>query len=234
MQAILSPIASTVLAIGAAEIAEEFHLTSAKLPVFPTAFYVLGISTGPLVLAPCSEVYGKRIVYLLSLLCFMMLNIGCALAPNITVLTTLRFFSGVAGSVGPSLSSGSIGDMFTVLERGRPQAIASFGPVFGPVLGGVLGGFIVYYTSGWRWLLWTVAIAAGVTSFLSVCLLRESYGPFILAQRAACLRKTDSRTRCYTHHEAPVGSVILRTMTRPARLLFTSPVLGFIALYQSL
>jgi multidrug resistance protein len=234
MQAILSPIASTILAIGAAEIADEFELTSAKLPVFPTAFYVLGIGTGPLVLAPCSELYGKRIIYLCSFGCFTILNVGCALSPNIATLTILRFLSGVVGSAGPSLSSGSIGDMFTIAERGRAQAVASFGPVFGPVLGGVIGGFIVYHTSGWRWLLWTVAIAAGITSFLSACFLGETYGPFILAQKAARLNKTSSRTQFYVHQEALLGNILIKSITRPVRLLFTSPILGFMALYQSL
>jgi MFS family permease len=234
MQAVLSPIASTILAIGAEEIARDFHLTSAKIPVFPIAFYVLGIGTGPLVLAPCSELYGKRVVYLSSFICFATLNVGCGFAPNIAALTVLRFLSGVAGSVGPSLSSGSVGDLFCVGQRGRAQAIASLGPVFGPVLGGLMGGFIVYGTSGWRWLLWTVAIAAGVVSCLSFCFLRESYGPFILAQKARRLNGMRTGTRYYVHEKAPLKNVLGRSMTRPVRLLFTSPILGFMALYQSL
>jgi predicted MFS family arabinose efflux permease len=150
MQAILSPIASTILAIGAGEIAKEFKLESTKLPALPTAVYVLGIGSGPLAMAPLSEIYGRRSVYLSSLVCFTLLNVGCALSPNIAVLSILRFFSGIAGSAGPSLSAGSIGDMFIVEQRGRPQALVSFGPVFGPVLGGVIAGFIVYHTGGWR------------------------------------------------------------------------------------
>jgi MFS family permease len=234
IQAVLSPVASAILAVGAADIANEFDLVGSKLPLFPTAFYVLWIGTGPLVLAPCSEVYGKRVIYLCGLVCFTILNIGCALLPNIATLTTLRFLSGIAGSVGPSLSSGSVGDMFNVLERGRPQAIVSFGPVFGPVLGGVMGGFIVYHTSGWRWLLWTVAIAAGLTSCLSIGLLQESYGPFILTQKATRLNTVDSRARNQAPQKTSIKILLVQCITRPIRLLFTSPILGFIALYQSL
>lgn len=234
MQAILSPIASTILAIGAKEIADDFHLTSAKLPVFPIAFYILGIGMGPLVLAPCSELYGKRIVYLLSFTSFAVLNLGCGFSPNIGVLTVLRFLSGVAGSVGPTLSSGSVGDVFAVAERGKAQAIVSLGPVFGPVLGGVVGGFVVYHTSGWRWLLWIVSIAAAGVCCLSFCLLKETYAPFILAQKAASLNREHPRTRYYVHDKAPVKDLFARSITRPVRLLFTSPILGFMALYQSL
>jgi MFS family permease len=191
---------------------------------------------GPLLLAPCSELYGKRVVYLLSFASFAVLNVACGFAPNIAVLTVLRFLSGVVGAVGPSLSSGSSGDLFCVKERGRVQAIVSIGPVFGPGNGGLIGAFLVYRTSGWRWLLWTVAIAAGVVSILSFCFLRESYGPFILAQKAKRLNKTTTTTgtRYYVHENAPLKNVFGRSITRPVRLLFISPILGFMALYQSL
>jgi multidrug resistance protein len=237
MQAILSPIASTILAIGAGEIAKEFKLESAKLPALPTALYVLGIGSGPLVLAPVSEIYGRRPVYILSFACFTVLNVGCALSPNIAVLSTLRFFSGIAGSAGPSLSAGSIGDMFIVEQRGRPQALASFGPVFGPVLGGVIGGFIVYHTTGWRWLLWTVAIAAGTVTIAATIFLRETYGPFLLEKKARALRRinldVDYRTE-YTKSDMSAARILTNSLGRPAKMLFTSPILAFMAVYQSL
>jgi len=237
MQATLSPIASTILAIGAGEIAKEFDLKSAKLPSLPTALYVLGIGSGPLLLAPFSEVYGKRVVYLSSFACFTMLNVGCALSPNIAALSTLRFLSGVAGSVGPSLSAGSVGDMFAVHERGKAQALASFGPVFGPVIGGLIGGFIVYHTTGWRWLLWTVAIAAGTVTFAGIFFLRETYAPYLLEKEARKLRKTtpeiDYRT-IYTKSSRGQKSLLAHSLGRPIKMLFTSPILAFMALYQSL
>ena len=83
----------------------------------------------------------------------MVLNVGYALLPNIVLLSTPRSLSGVAGSVGPNLRAGSVGVMFTVQERGKAQAMASFGPVLGPVFAGVMGRFIVYHAFGWRWLL---------------------------------------------------------------------------------
>lgn len=237
MQATLSPIASTILAIGAGEIAKEFELRNPKLPSLPTALYVLGIGSGPLVLAPFSELYGRRLIYLSSFACFTLLNVGCALSPNIAALSTLRFLSGIAGSVGPSLSAGSVGDMFTVAERGKAQALASFGPVFGPVLGGVIGGFIVYHTTGWRWLLWTVAIAAGTVTFAGIFFLRETYAPYLLELKASKLRKANPDVEYQTETVKPAGGakrIIAHSLGRPVRMLFTSPILAFMAIYQSL
>lgn len=237
MQATLSPIASTILAIGAGEIVKEFELKSAKLPALPTALYVLGIGSGPLVLAPFSEVYGRRHVYLSSFACFTVLNVGCALSPNIAVLSTLRFLSGIAGSVGPSLSAGSVGDMFTVEQRGKAQALASFGPVFGPVLGGVIGGFIVYHTTGWRWLLWTVAIAAGTVTLAGIFFLQETYAPYLLERKARTLRHSNPDIDYRTDPTRPnmsAARILIHSLGRPAKMLFTSPILAFMAVYQSL
>ena len=133
-------------------------------------------------------------MYLCSFTVFTVLNVGCALSPSIASLSVLRFLSGVAGSAGPSLGAGSIGDMFSPEERGRAQSLYSFGPVMGPVLGGVIGGFIVDRTHGWRWLMWTVAIASGVTNVLSILLLRETYGPYLLSRKASTLSKQQAES----------------------------------------
>ncbi|KAF2197445.1 MFS general substrate transporter, partial [Delitschia confertaspora ATCC 74209] len=236
MQATLSPIASTILAIGAAAIGKDFRLTDAYTPALPTGLFVLGLGLGPLLLGPCSELYGRRIVYLCSFCVFTVLNIGCALSQNICTLSILRLLSGIAGSAGPSLGAGSIGDMFRVEERGKAQSLYSFGPVMGPVLGGVIGGFIVDRTHGWQWLMWTVAIASGVTNVLSVLFLRETYAPYLLSRRAAGLAKQDPGRNAGVPEQvrAPAKELFGRAIVRPIRLLFTSPICAFMSIYLSL
>ncbi|PVI02559.1 MFS general substrate transporter, partial [Periconia macrospinosa] len=226
LQATLSPIASTILAIGANAIASDFHLTDAYTPALPTGLYVLGLGLGPLLLAPCSEIYGRRIVYLVSIAVFTVLNVGCALSPNITALSILRLASGVAGSVGPSLGAGSIGDMFRAEERGKAQSVYSFGPVMGPVLGGVMGGYIVDRTHGWAWLMWVIAIASGATVVVSIFLLRETYAPYLLSR--------NQRLEAGDIGVAPAKDLFSRAITRPIRLLFTSPICAFMSIYLSL
>ncbi|KAI1386454.1 major facilitator superfamily domain-containing protein [Hypoxylon trugodes] len=234
MQATLSPIASTILAIGAEAIASDFHLTDAYTPALPTGLYVLGLGLGPLVLGPCSELYGRRIIYLCSFTIFTILNVGCALSPNITALSILRLLSGVAGSAGPSLGASSVGDMFRVEERGRAQSAYSFGPVMGPVLGGVIGGFIVDRTHGWPWLLWTVTIASGVTTAFSAVFLKETYAPYLLSRKAARLSKINRDTNLRVEGEKHAKDLFSRAITRPIRLLFTSPICAFMSIYLSL
>jgi MFS family permease len=93
------------------------------------------------------------VVYIGCFSVFTVLNVGCALAPNIAALSILRLLSGMAGSTGPSLGGSSIGDMFSSMERGKAQATYGFGTTCEPFFGGVMGGFIVHGTGGWRWLM---------------------------------------------------------------------------------
>ena len=104
----LSAISSTILAVGSQKIVLDLGLKNIYTPNLPVGMYVLGLGLGPLFLAPLSEVKGRRMVYIISFLLFVIFNIGCALAPNITALSLLRFFSGTFGSAGPTLGDASI------------------------------------------------------------------------------------------------------------------------------
>lgn len=238
MQATLSPIASTLLAVGNITIAEDFTLTSIFTPSLPVALFVLGLGLGPLFLAPLSELYGRRIVYLVCFSLFTVFNVGCALAPNITALSILRLLSGMAGSAGPSLGGGSIGDMFKRSERGRAQALYGFGPTGGPVIGGVIGGFFVSGTGTWRWLMWIMVIAPAVTVALSFFFLRETFGPFLLKEGEKARKKQGEtgNTVYITNGEIDMkpAQLILRSITRPLRLLLFSPICTCFSVYMAL
>jgi hypothetical protein len=60
--------------------------------------FLIGFATGPLLFAPLSEVWGRILVFRITLLLFFCFNLGCALAPNIEALLTLRFLCGFFGS----------------------------------------------------------------------------------------------------------------------------------------
>ncbi|RAK96483.1 MFS general substrate transporter [Aspergillus ibericus CBS 121593] len=234
LQGTLSPIASTILTLGVFDIAIEFHLTSPYTPVLPIAFYLVGLALGPLGVAPCSEIFGRRPVYTICFAIFTLLNVGCALVHNMPGLVILRFLAGVAGSAGPSLGGSSIGDLFSHEERGKAQAVYGLGPICGPVLGGVVGGFIAYGTNGWRWMLWVVTIAAGVVTGLAVAFQKETYAPVLLQRRKRALEKANPGTVYWVEGESDATKVFRQSIFRPLRLLFFSPICTFMSLYLAL
>jgi MFS family permease len=70
---------------------EEFEVESRLAATMGFTTYLLGMGVGGLVLAPMSEMYGRRIVYNLSLAFFSLLVLPCALARSLSVITVVRF-----------------------------------------------------------------------------------------------------------------------------------------------
>ncbi|KAF7312275.1 MFS domain-containing protein [Mycena indigotica] len=220
VQGTLSPVCSTFLAVGAHQVNADLDVASPAIGALPVALFVLGLGLGPLYLAPLSEMFGRRIVYIVSFGLFSLFNVGCALVQNETGLILLRLLAGLAGSAGPSLGAGSIGDMFTREQRGGAQAIYGFGPTFGPALGGIIGGYIAE-RAGWRWLMWTMAIASGVTTILSIAFLQETYVPFLNA-------------RAQGKRSAPTTIGFYANLTRPIRMFLFAPIVTAMSLYMAI
>lgn len=147
-----------MLAPGVPLVLEEFQVNNNQLATFVVSVFVLGYATGPLLLAPMSELYGRTIVYHVCNILFIIFTIACAVSPNMGVLVAFRFLAGFAGVAPLTCGSGSIVDLMPQEQRGRAMACWSLGPLVGPVVGPVCAGFIVEEI-GWRWVFWVIAIA---------------------------------------------------------------------------
>ncbi|KAI1122923.1 major facilitator superfamily domain-containing protein [Nemania abortiva] len=239
LQSLLSPMASVILTTASMTIAQDFGVaqSDAYTPTLPTALFMLGFGFGPLYLAPLSEIYGRRIVFMVCFAFFAILNVACAVAPNMASLSVFRFLCGMAGSAGPSIGGGTMGDMFEPGKRGKAQSVYTFGPTGGAAVGGVIGGFILHGTGNWRWLPGVMAIAGGIICLLSFLFLQETYAPFLLRQKAARRRLSAGDRRYHSEFDfkSAAGRLtyrhILSTITRAARMLFTSSITAVMAVY---
>lgn len=116
IMAISSPLASSMFTPGLAAIAEDLGVKETKVIGALTAFTVtLGI--GPLILAPLSETFGRRRMYMICFSVFSLLQIPTALSPNLATLIVCRTLAGFFGSVGIANGGGSLSDMFDPHER---------------------------------------------------------------------------------------------------------------------
>lgn len=116
LMAVLCPLASSMFTPGIDQIAESLG-TQAETVIGCTTGFVIMLGIGPLFLAPVSETYGRRKLYLVCFTIFTLLQIPSALAPNIETLIAVRTLSGFFGSVGIANGGGSISDMFVAKER---------------------------------------------------------------------------------------------------------------------
>ena len=119
---------------GIAQIAEDLHCSTTAV-IGTTTGYVVMLGIGPLILAPLSETFGRRKLYLSCFSIFALLQIPAALAPNIAFLITVRSVAGFFGSVGIANGGGTISDMFLPRERAGVFGWYLMGPLMGPTLG---------------------------------------------------------------------------------------------------
>lgn len=97
LMAILSPLASSMFTPGISQIAEDLDASEQSVIATTTGF-VICLGIGPLILAPLSETFGRRMLYIVCFAIFSLLQAASALGPNIAALITLRTIAGFFGS----------------------------------------------------------------------------------------------------------------------------------------
>ena len=94
------------------------------------SLFIGGLGLGPMLLAPLSEFYGRRPIYIISLFLFVVLLVPCALAPNIQTMLVARFLNGLAGAAFSSVAGGTVGDLFTKHTLQAPMLIYTASPLY--------------------------------------------------------------------------------------------------------
>jgi MFS family permease len=109
---------------------EDFQ-TSQTLAAFSVSVFLLGFGSGPLVLAPLSETFGRKPIYIVGFTIFTLTQIPCALSKSISMLIGFRFLQGFFGSASIANGGGTISDMYDALERTRVVGWYILGPLTG-------------------------------------------------------------------------------------------------------
>ncbi|KAL8795201.1 MAG: hypothetical protein Q9182_007555 [Xanthomendoza sp. 2 TL-2023] len=233
----ISTLASSMFAPGIPQVMAEFESTNSLLSSFVVSVFILGYVFGPVLIAPCTELYGRLYVYHISHVLFTIFTVACAYSPSLTVLILFRFLSGIAGSTPITIGSSSVADTFTPLERGRAMSVWSMGPLIGPVIGPIAGGFLTA-AKGWRSVFWTLTIAMASSTLASFFVFRETYAPILLARKATRARVSTSNPLLKSKYElasnVPRSTVLTRAIVRPIKMLLLSPIVLALSAYMAL
>ncbi len=202
----------------------DFNIDSTPLVALGITTYLLGLAVGSVILAPLSEIYGRRPVYVYSMGLFMVLIIPCGLATSLEEVLIVRFFGAVAGSAMIANAPGTMTDIVNDEYRALAFSIWSIGPLNGPVFGPIIGGFVTQYL-GWRWTNWLVMILSGL-GWAFVCLLKETYAPALLQKKAKKRRKEteDERWWCRYDQKVEFWECLRINLSRPFIMTFTEPI----------
>lgn len=230
-----------VVALASAVITADLDAPAAELGVskevslLAITVFVVGFGVGPMLFAPLSEVYGRRVIYGSTLLLAVIFIIPCAVAPNIATLLVCRAIDGIAFSAPMTLVGGTLADLWKNEERGVPMAAFSAAPFIGPAIGPLIGGWLSM-AAGWRWLYWIQLILAAVVWILITFTVPETYAPTILKRRAEKMRKETGDDQFVTEQELdkrPMSARMKVFLLRPFQLLFQELIVFLISLYMS-
>lgn len=254
-----STMGSSLPSMAIPYIAATFGVTAEQQLVLPISVYLIGYVFGPIIWGPLSEHLGRRLLTIITFICFSLFTMGCALAQSWAALLVLRLFCGVFASSPIAIVAGILADIYgNPVTRGRAFAIfmvvslhvvrrpdQSFlilttilqTTVWGPLLAPILSGFSAP-TIGWRWVFWIALIYAGCTLALTFC-LPETYGPILLQRRAQRMRKADPVANA--HVVAPrelestdLSQLLSVVLTRPIRMFISELIVSTTCTYLAL
>ncbi|EEH37757.2 hypothetical protein PAAG_00678 [Paracoccidioides lutzii Pb01] len=196
------------------------------------SIFVLAFAFGPMVLAPMTEIFGRRNVWIACSAWYVIWNGVCGFANSQGLMLAARLLSGLGASAEFAVSNPVLGDTWRPEERGRSFAVATFIPLLGPALGPILGG-VITNSVGWRWLFWVLSIFDAVLTIAAIWLFPECYEQLLLHRKALKLRKETGRqyhTR-WGIHSQPFLQKLKRSVVRPVWMLFTQPVIQLVSIF---
>ncbi|KAJ5699141.1 hypothetical protein N7462_001146 [Penicillium macrosclerotiorum] len=210
---------------------DAFNISSETVVLLGLTTNLFGLAIGSVILSSLSEVYGRRPVYLVSVLLFGLLILPVALAENIEAVLISRFFGGFFGGVMISSAPGSVTDVTDDKYRALALSCWSLGTMNGPVLGPIIGGFLFQYL-GWRWINWLILICTGI-SLILMAAVKETYAPALLRKRRIKMQEQtgDCRWWCRFDHEGGNYQVLKSNLIRPLRMILFEPICIFWNLY---
>jgi multidrug resistance protein len=212
----------------------NYYRVARPVATLGITLFVLGMGTGPLFLAPLSEKFGRRPVYIFGFLFYCCFQIPTLVGRNIETLLVGRFFSGFAGSAFLTVVSGTISDLFVNEELGGPMMLFSLAPFLGPLIGPLLGAFITDGL-GFKWVFRIMMIWSVSLFILSLLAIPETYGPILLVNKAKRIRHTSRNPNFYAPMERMQQNtlvMLLSGFTRPMKLLILDPVISILSLYS--
>ncbi|KAI0168508.1 major facilitator superfamily domain-containing protein [Pestalotiopsis sp. NC0098] len=135
---------------------------------------VMTLGVSAYLCAPVAEIYGRRIVYLVTSLMMVLGCIWSSYARTYGSLLGSRAFQGLGmGGFFSLAGTVSINDVFLVYERGRRAGIWNFAVIVSVNIAPVISGYVIT-ALGWQWAFRILAVAFAVAFVLVVFFVPET------------------------------------------------------------
>ena len=144
----LGPFAISAYMPGFPSMAEEFG-TSVVMVQQSLSFYLIPFACGSLIVGALSDVFGRRPVFALGMLLFILASIGAGLSNSLEMLCFWRVMQGLGASVGPVITQAVVRDCWDGTNATKMTGLISIFFAIAPAISPVVGGRIFLW-GGWR------------------------------------------------------------------------------------
>ena len=199
--------------------------------------YILGLAFGPMSLAPLSEYYGRRPVYIFAYGTFLLLLLATTYVRSLALFLLLRMFSGYFSSTTISNFGGTIADLWHHNDTGPAMSWFLWAATGGSPTGFVLFSFIA---QGRTWhevfhVMFFICLSFWVILVIALYALGETRHSVILLKRAKKLRRETGNSAIELPEELKQRGpkqLFGTALARPFRFLATEAIVQFGALYN--
>ncbi|KAG6035827.1 hypothetical protein E4U41_005901 [Claviceps citrina] len=164
---------TSIMAAGFTNIAHDFDV-SVETVSLTVGLYMMGLGLGSVVASPTAILYGKRPVYLASVILFIATCIWAGYASSFTSLLAARVFQGMAVSPVECLPSATIAEIFFLHERAYRIGIYTLLLLGGKNLIPLVSAAIIGRYN-WRWVFFIVAMVASLGFVLLFLFVPETF-----------------------------------------------------------
>jgi MFS family permease len=117
---------TTILEHGVISITPQKFNRSVNSISYQVGIHVLGLAFGNLLWTPLGNTYGRRPVYIVSMLVSLVGNIGGSRAPTYGTLMVCRFIQGFGTDAANATGASTIADLFFLHERGAKTGLWTY------------------------------------------------------------------------------------------------------------
>jgi MFS family permease len=155
-------------------IAEDFDIEVQKAS-YLTSLVIAILGGAPLFWRPLANVYGRRPIFLISLICSMAGNIGCGFSHSYGTMALCRAITAFFISPAAAIGSAVVSDMFFKTERATFMGAWTIMVTLGVPIAPFIFGFVALRVD-YRWIYYVLAITNAVQFVLYLFLGPETFG----------------------------------------------------------
>jgi MFS family permease len=152
---------------------------SLQRATYLTSLVIAVLGVAPLFWRPLADRFGRRPIFLLSLLCSLGGNVGCACSPSYGTMGLCRAITAWFISPAAAIGSAVVAETFFKKQRARYIGVWTIMVTMGVPMAPFIMGFVAFRVN-YRWIYWIL------------CIVREHLSPQFLVSGCYCRAITDT------------------------------------------